>query len=635
MLEKTSTKATPSETESSDVYAGILESESSVDRLLQKKNTLLRALDLLSVEQFEQVVEDVLKAPRAGDLKSARQSLDAAIDACEYVEIKGVRPGKASKASPAQLKLPIVEECDRYDNVRLLGALLRVWRASKARLREKVEDYLNEAGVAAVSVSFKEGQYHGLWRPEDWERHMASLLESDEESGETDNSGLATAETRLMLSLVSGASPAQPGELSAGKFDDPVLAGFLARLWTFSPQDPIWDEMDSFIEELGVLNDMKGREMIESRIVSGKQRLEKLDSNYRESLTYLECDLGRIRSAIDENVELMLCTGDDFYPELIESLREYESVRRRGDTKSEESDRAAKRAPLEDEIVNLVKQWEREIGKRQSESQEQDAETADTKEDAAEESPGAEELPEGEEILALRKRLRAETSKREEFKSRIETQAAELRKLRQFVRNVESRSKRLSEENLELRECLEEATEAESQGSAAGVGEGGGDYFVMYPPRWIENVEDAVNQAERTFENELVFVLNTKLQQNSAFQKPDEVFKALAWLATNLRVAKLNPDIGVNLHEALDESLKKAVRPNWFYTPRQSPTATGKHPDSYTTAHEGTRYDLHEHIGRGKSHDAKGTVRIAFAWDEKKRKLIVGYIGRHQPTGRS
>ncbi len=599
----------------------------SEDRLVEKKNTLLRALDLLSADQFGQVVEDVLKAPRAGDLKSARQSLNAAIDACEYVEIKGVRPGKASKASPAQLKLPIVEECDRYENVRLLGALLRVWRVSKARLREKVEDYLNEAGIAAGPVDFKEGRYHGLWRPEDWERHMASLLESDEESGETDNSGLAAAETRLMLSLVSGASPARPGELSAGKFDDPALAGFLARLWTFSPHDPIWDEMDSFIEELGVLNDMKGREMIESRIVSGKQRLEKLDSNYRESLAYLECDLGRIRSAIDENVELMLCTGDDFYPGLIESLSEYESVRRRGDTKSEESDRAAKRAPLEDEIVSLVTQWESEIGKRQSELREEES--------AADESPATEELPIEEDIPALRNRLQAETSKRKELQSRIEMQSAELRKLRQFLRNAESRNKRLQEENLELEESLEETMEAASRNSTAVDGEHRGDCLVAYPPHWIKDVEDAVEQAKRTFEETLVFALNAKSQQNSAFEKPEEVFQALSWLATYLRIGKLNPDVGVNLNEVLDESLKKAVRPNWFYTPRQSSTATGKYPDSYTTSHQGKKYDLHEHIGRGKSHSAKGNIRIAFAWDEKKGKLIVGYIGRHQPTGRS
>ena len=621
MLKKTKTSS--SETESSDVSTGISDLELSEDWLAPKENSLLRALDLLSADQFGQVVEDVLKAPRAGDSKSARQSLDAAIDACEYIEIKGVRPGKVSKASPAQLKLPIVEECGRSDNVRLLGALLRVWRASKARLRKKVEDYLNEAGIAAGPVDFKEGRYHGLWRPEDWERHTASLLESDEESGETDNSGLAAAETRLMLSLVSGASPARPGELSAGKFDDPALAGFLARLWTFSPDDPIWGEMDSFIEELGELNDTKGREMIEARITTGKQRLEELDNCHKESLAYLECDLGRIRSAINENAELMLCTGDDYYPDLIESLSEYESVRRRGDTKSEESARAVKRAPLEDEIVNLVKQWEREIGNRKSKLREEDS--------TADESPATEELPIEEDILALRNRLQAETLKRKEFQSRIETQSAELRNLRQLFRNAESKNKKLREENLEI----EEAMEAASRNSTAVDGENSDGCLVAYPAHWIEDVKDAVEQAKRSFEDHLVFALNAKSQQNSAFEKPEEVFQALSWLATYLRIGKLNPDVGVNLNEVLDESLKKAVRPNWFYTPRQSSTATGKYPDSYTTSHQGKKYDLHEHIGRGKSHSAKGNIRIAFAWDEKKGKLIVGYIGRHQPTGRS
>lgn len=600
-----------------------MDTELPDDRLAPNENTLLRALDLLSVDQFGQVVEDVLKAPRTGDLKSARQSLDAAMDACEFIEIKGVRPGKTSKASPAQLKLPVVEECGLYENVRLLGALLRVWRLSKTRLREKVEDHLKEAGISAGSVNFRDGCYHGLWRPEDWESHTASLIESDKGSGESEDSGLAVAEIRLMLSLVSGASPARPGEMSASRFEDPLLARFLAQLWTFSPNDPIWAELDNFIEELGELNDSKSREMIESRITTGKQRLEELESSHRESLSYLECDLGRIRSAIDENAELMLCAGDDYYPDLIEALNEYKLVRDRGDTKSEENDRAAKRAPLEDKIVNLVTQWESKIGNLQSKLREEES--------AADESPATEELPMDEDLLALRNRLQAETLKRKEFQSRIETQSAELRNLRQLFRNAESKNKKLREENLEI----EEAMEAASRNSTAVDGENSDGCLVAYPAHWIEDVKDAVEQAKRSFEDHLVFALNAKSQQNSAFEKPEEVFGALAWLARYLRVSKLNPDIGANLNEALDKSLKKAVRPNWFYTPRQSPTATGKYPDSYTASHQGTKYDLHEHIGRGKSHSAKGSIRIAFAWDEKKRKLIVGYIGRHQPTGRS
>lgn len=632
MLEKTRTEAMPFETGSPDVSAGMTESGSSAGGLAPKRNSLLQALDRLTLDQFGQVVEDALKAPRKGAVKAARQSLDAAIDACEFIEIKGVRPGKASKASPAQLKLPVIEECDRYDNVRMLGALLRTWRACKTPLREKVSAHLEAAGIAAKSADFKEGFYHSLWRTEDWERHVASLLASDDgsDSGETEDSGLSAAETRLMLSLVSGASPAGLGELSAAKFDEPALASFLERLWKYHSHESIWEEMDSFIAELGELNDAKGREMIESRITTGKERIEELDSMYRESLAYLECDLGRIRSAIDENVELLLFTGDDFYPDLLESLREYESVRHKGCTKTEDDLLVTKRAPLEDEIVDLVTRWESEIGKRQMELGEQEAEPAETEED-----PTRDELPENGEILELRNRLKAETSKRKELQSRYESQTAELRKLRLFVRNAESRIKGFQEENLDFMERLREAEEAEPQKSAAAVSEGKGDYLVMYPPQFIEDVKDAVSQARRTFENELVFALNAKSQQNSAFDKPDEVFKALAWLATIFRISKLNPDVGVNLNEALEENLRQAVRPNWFFTPRQSPTATGKYPDAYTASHQGKKYDLHEHIGRGNSHKAKGNIRIAFAWDEDQGKLIVGYIGRHQPTGRS
>ena len=186
--------------------------------------------------------------------------------------------------------------------------------------------------------------------------------------------------------------------------------------------------------------------MIEARIAAGKRRLEELDSRYRESLAYLECDLGRIRSAIGENVELLLYAGDDFYPELMESLQEYESVRQKGGTKSEEENRLAKRAPLEDEIVDLVKGWESEIVKRQTELREQETGTVETVEDsAAGESPAANEPPGDEEILALRNRLEAATSKRDDFKSRLERNPPTAQAAAVF-RNAESRNKRSRKE---------------------------------------------------------------------------------------------------------------------------------------------------------------------------------------------
>ncbi len=43
-------------------------------------------------------------------------------------------------------------------------------------------------------------------------------------------------------------------------------------------------------------------------------------------------------------------------------------------------------------------------------------------------------------------------------------------------------------------------------------------------------------------------------------------------------------------------------------------------------------YTLDEHIGKGTKGDPQYMIRIAFGWDEDIKKVVVGYIGRHQRT---
>ena len=38
------------------------------------------------------------------------------------------------------------------------------------------------------------------------------------------------------------------------------------------------------------------------------------------------------------------------------------------------------------------------------------------------------------------------------------------------------------------------------------------------------------------------------------------------------------------------------------------------------------------HLGKGASFDPKSTIRIGFAWDDERRRVVVGYVGRHQRT---
>ncbi len=630
MLKKMDDDAVVPTTEVGSVEAGL-----SAVKIAPQQNSLLRALDLFNPEQFEQIVENILKTRRSGAVKSARQSLDAQIDACEYIKIKGVRPGKASKAPFAQLKLPIIEECVQYENDRLMGALLRVWQEGNTALRKTVKEYLDEAEIALNQVDFREAIYHGLWRPEDWEKHSRALLEktADPKSDGEDISDLDAAETRLMLSLVSGALPALPVEISAGQFEDFLLSEFLVQLWKYSPSAPIWEEIDNFIEELGVLRDLKGQEMIDLQIKARQEQIAELDERFKEHLTFLQCDLDRIQTLAEQNAELPALAGTDFLADLVELLYRYDKVYRPA-TRREREETAEDRSRIEDGIIELVREWENEIEKCQEELQEDLKEKENESADSTEIMPSADssdsdDVSAEEQINTLRAQLDTERAKRKDANARLKEQQAESRKRLRFFRNEESKNKRLGKEIDELRELVSQQTKVEVLRNTQR------DYLVGYPPDWIKDVKDAINQAKRTYSEELIFALNSKSEQNNAFDDPDEVFKALGWLAREFRKGKLNPDTGSNLSETLDRSLQENVRPSWSYTPNQSAITVGKNPDWYKTEYEGEELDVHEHIGRGKSYKAKGNIRIGFTWNESRQKVIVGYIGRHQKTGQS
>jgi hypothetical protein len=60
----------------------------------------------------------------------------------------------------------------------------------------------------------------------------------------------------------------------------------------------------------------------------------------------------------------------------------------------------------------------------------------------------------------------------------------------------------------------------------------------------------------------------------------------------------------------------------------------GKFEAEYTVKYDGKKVKLKEHIGFGTSTEPRHSICIAFFFDEKSQKAIVGYIGQHQPTTR-
>ena len=146
----------------------------------------------------------------------------------------------------------------------------------------------------------------------------------------------------------------------------------------------------------------------------------------------------------------------------------------------------------------------------------------------------------------------------------------------------------------------------------------------------VRSVQEAFEKAKRDYPDKLLVKLNNhskwKEKENN-FEKPDEVLKALEWLAIIYRDARMNGAPNSNL----DESLRQTCS-TWFYSANQSEFALRESPGWYTTIVNNKTYDLEPHIGTGKSRDERHTIRIAFAWDPELKKVVVGFVGQHQRT---
>ena len=151
------------------------------------------------------------------------------------------------------------------------------------------------------------------------------------------------------------------------------------------------------------------------------------------------------------------------------------------------------------------------------------------------------------------------------------------------------------------------------------------------PDAELGSVNEALELAETMFPNELAIALNSKSSKNSPFRKPDEVFGALTWLATEYRRRRTTPSA---TRPDFNKLLKESC-PGWFYKPGQTEVTAEQFIEWYTTTVDNKTHHLYHHIGKGNSHDPQHTIRIAFAWDDESERVAVGFLGLHQRNRRS
>ena len=564
-----------------------------------------------------------------------RSALDSAI--ADSVRMDGFRD--ASKAPPHLLRQYMLDEM-ADGNDRLTGAVFRAWAESHTELYDLVAQHLRRQGVPSDGPNLRERVFDSTWPRDEWMDEAAAIVES--------NPGLDADDVGMMVCYVSGMAP-EPDEERPG-VTSPVLSEWIDRLRELPYDASEWEEIEAFLNTVDEIAAEKAIDRAIHRIAELAQSLDEtlqaVRRDFESELGYLGLDLASWNQDAAER-PAAIADALELAEELRDNLAEYKSVRPQADSREKEAARAVERAERESAIFDIAAKWGRTV---QSEDDPDDdpsggetlgADSDDpddrrTQADAGSESepPPAPDRSIGREDPSPSvpvEEYQALLSERDRLRQESETLRSENDRLAQERLDLESDKRSLDSENSELRGELSQIRVMEESWRrayvSARVADAGRDSATPEQPG---SVNEAVARAEELFSDQLVFALNSKSAKNSPFQKPDEVFDALAWLATVYHPRRTKTGKPPHFDKLLKESCS-----GWSYKTQQTDVTKEQFEQWYTTTVDGRRYDLGPHLGKGTSFDPQNTIRVAFAWDEELRKVVIGYIGLHQRNRRS
>ena len=556
---------------------------------------------------IEGMVEEVLGS--RGELATgARDALNGAI--ANGIKLDGFRD--ASRAAPELLQDCVLDELEE-GNDRIAAALFRSWVELRKPLRKRVKDHLRSQNLSVDGPDLRERMFKGIWPHEEWMRGVDAVAASD--------SDIDRQDAGLMLCYVSGLG-ARPTEDEI-KVDSEFLSGMLEQLRELPSDASEWAEIDDFVESAIRISSAKAADRAVGDLRAFLERLTDITDNFEAELQYLEIDMDADRRTLETaESATLLPQSKGLLKELRERLEEYSAVFPRADSRTEESQRAAERQRCEDAVLDVMERWDRYAAEKLELDEEPEIEVGlETSQGVAGEAAGTVPL---EEYEALQDNLDALTKETESLK-------VENSRLAHDIDGLRVDNEALDGLNDRLREELEDSRRTEENWRRTYVSEkvaiADGDEASPAPP---STVKEAIVLAEKTFADRLVFALNSKSNRRSPFQRPEEVFDALAWLATVYFEKRASPGKPPGFDKLLKESC-----PGWSYKPKQTEVTKEQFEEWYTTTLSGQRYELDPHIGKGTSFDPQRTVRIAFAWDGANDRVVVGFIGLHQRSRRS
>lgn len=143
----------------------------------------------------------------------------------------------------------------------------------------------------------------------------------------------------------------------------------------------------------------------------------------------------------------------------------------------------------------------------------------------------------------------------------------------------------------------------------------------------FRTVKDAVKRIQEIYSEDQLVILGRaqKGAKDCLYQHPEEVFKALEWLATTYRNTRKGELKGDLVQSCITQT-------GLHYLSHQSEVTMTTFDNEYFVNYDGRNVALEEHLKKGASKDPRHALRIAFFYDCKKEKVVVGFIGRHQTT---
>ena len=547
---------------------------------------------------FRRMPEELAQSLVEGCLSCRSDALNDAIDDSS-IRVKGFRD--ASKAPASQLTQPVLDHAADGDD-RLASALLRTWADSQAELRQAVEAVLRAEGLPPEEPDYKGKRFLAEWNYEQWlQVHDAVLKDRDD---------LHQDEATLMISLASGRMPPTDEPIQS-----PMFCEWLEKLSELPFDAPEWDEANAFANEVERLFEENLIEQVTDVLEALHSDLEQLQANFEDELRYLAIDLsGVMEAAVEED---LLDEARALIAGLHAELQDYKPIRPQAPVREEEETRARLRTQRERDLLVLVSEWK----EARAAAAEAAANAPRQEEENAAAADGQSATP--AEVAKL-------TQERNQAQRRANSLADEANRLREASSGFELEKTQLREQISQLKRGLRQAEETAQRWRDALVAERLRTDDSAETPLAPANVLEAIDQAEAAFPKELTFALNSKSHKKTPFQRPGDVFKALEWLALEFRHMMSRPEAGRDF----DKSLKERCS-GWFYAANQSERTIGQNREWYQTIAGGKTWELSRHIGTGASGDPQNIIRIAFAWDEEQRCVVVGYIGPHQRNSQS